>query len=224
MVSGGKARARVKGSEVMARYTGAVCKLCRREGLKLFLKGTRCDTPKCAIERREYPPGMHQWKRGKLSEYATRLREKQKLKRYYGILEAQFRRLFAMAQKSKGNTGETLLSLLERRLDNVVCRLGLATSRAAARQLVSHGHIKVNGRRLDIASYLVKVGDEISVRVNVKSLGRVRAALESDGSQVPDFLELVSTDPPMGRVKRLPGGADVSMPVQPQLIIELLSK
>lgn len=208
----------------MARYTGAVCKLCRREGLKLFLKGTRCDTPKCAIERREYPPGMHQWRRGKASEYGTRLREKQKLKRYYGIFEAQFRRLFSMAQKSKGNTGQTLLSLLERRLDNVVCRLGFATSRAAARQLVSHGHIKVNGRRLDISSYLVKVGDQISVRANAKSLGRVHGALESNGAQVPDFLELVSKDPPVGRVKRLPAGTDVSMPVQPQLIIELLSK
>ena len=152
----------------MARYTGAVCKLCRREGLKLFLKGTRCDTPKCAIERREYPPGMHQWRRGKASEYATRLREKQKLKRYYGIFEAQFRRLFSMAQKSKGNTGETLLSLLERRLDNVVCRLGFATSRAAE----------------SCADKALKFGlKELEVKVKGPGSGRESAitALESAG-------------------------------------------
>src|SRR4029077_13103139 len=134
----------------MARYTDPVCRLCRREGVKLYLKGTRCDSPKCAIDRRNNPPGMHGYRRGKPSEYGTRLREKQKLKRFYGVLERQFRRYFELASRSPENTGEQLLSILERRLDNVVHRLGWATSRAAARQLVSHGHIMVNGRACDI--------------------------------------------------------------------------
>src|SRR6185503_11504994 len=159
----------------MARYTGPVCRLCRRDGLKLFLKGTRCDTPKCAIERRENPPGMQQQRRGKLTDYGQHLREKQKVKHYYGILERQFKAYFARASRSKGNTGATLMSLLERRLDNVVHRLGFGLSRAQARQLVRHGHITVNGRRVDIPSYLLQPGDVIRVKNRVKSLSAIQS-------------------------------------------------
>ncbi len=208
----------------MARYTDPVCKLCRREGMKLFLKSTRCDTPKCAIERREYPPGMHQWKKGKPSSYGIRLREKQKLKRYYGVFERQFRRLFAIAGRTPGNTGDALLSLLERRLDNIVCRLGLGRSRAQARQLVRHGHVLVNRRRVDIPSVLVQVGDVISVKNRPKSVNMVKARFEGTTPSVPDFLELTSTDPPEGKVVRLPGAGDISVPVQVQLVVEMLSK
>ena len=142
----------------MGRHTGPVCRLCRREGTKLFLKGTRCDTPKCAVDRREGVPGMHQYRRGKASEYAIRLREKQKVKRYYGIFERQFRKYYAEANRRTGNTGDALMSLLERRLDNVVTRLGFAASRPQARQIIRHGHILVNGQKLDIPSYLVRPG------------------------------------------------------------------
>jgi small subunit ribosomal protein S4 len=208
----------------MARHTDAVCRLCRREGMKLFLKSTRCDTPKCAIERREYPPGMHQWKKGKPSSYGIRLREKQKLKRYYGVLERQFRRLFAIAGRTPGNTGEALLSLLERRLDNIVCRLGLAGSRAQARQLVRHGHVLVNRRRVDIPSFLVHIGDTISIKNRPRSMAMVKSRFEGTTPSVPDFLELTSTEPPEGKVLRLPGASDVSVPVQVQLVVEMLSK
>jgi small subunit ribosomal protein S4 len=208
----------------MARYTDPVCKLCRREGLKLFLKSTRCDTPKCSFERREYPPGMHQWKKGKPSPYGVRLREKQKLKRYYGVFERQFRRLFAIAGRTPGNTGDALLSLLERRLDNIVCRLGLARSRAQARQLVRHGHILVNRRKVNVPSYLVAIGDVIAIKNRPKSLSMVKARVEANPPSPPDFLELSSTDPPEGRVVRLPGGSDVSVPIQVQLVVEMLSK
>src|SRR5438552_13593381 len=145
----------------MGRHTGPVCRLCRREGLKLFLKGTRCDTPKCAVERREGVPGMHQFRRGKASEYSIRLREKQKVKRYYGIFERQFRKYFEIASRRPGNTGDALMAILERRLDNVITRLGFATSRAQARQMIRHGHIAVNGCKLDIPSHLVKPGDAL---------------------------------------------------------------
>jgi small subunit ribosomal protein S4 len=192
--------------------------------LKLFLKSTRCDTPKCSFERREYPPGMHQWKKGKPSPYGVRLREKQKLKRYYGVLERQFRRLFAIAGRTPGNTGEALLSLLERRLDNVVCRLGMARSRAQARQLVRHGHVLVNRRKVNIPSYLVAIGDVISIKNRPKSLSMVKTRVEANPPSPPDFLELSSTDPPEGRVVRLPGGSDVSVPIQVQLVVEMLSK
>jgi len=158
----------------VARYTGAVCRLCRREGLKLFLKGERCYTDKCSIERRNYPPGEHGQARPKFSEYSIQLREKQKLRRIYGVLEGQFRRYFAMADRGKGVTGETLLQLLERRLDNVAYRLGFATSRAEARQLVRHGHVQVNGRKVDVPSFLVKPGDAITVRE--RSRGRSPAS------------------------------------------------
>src|SRR5438132_6530251 len=148
----------------MARRIDYQCKLCRREGIKLFLKGSRCESPKCAIERRNQPPGMHGGRRGKTSEYGTRLREKQKLKRFYGVLETQFRRYFALASRSTENTGEVLLSILERRLDNVVHRLGFAPSRAAARQLVGHGHVLLNGHKADIPSLLLKAGDTVTVK------------------------------------------------------------
>src|SRR5580692_2531189 len=176
----------------MGRTTDPVCKLCRREGIKLFLKGSRCDSPKCAIDRRNVPPGMHGYRRGKPSEYAIRLREKQKLKRFYGVFERQFRRYFELASRSKENTGEQLLSVMERRLDNVVHRLGFAPSRAAARQLVSHGHIVLNGYKCDIPSLLVKPNDIIKVKGRPNSLTLVRLFLqETHKEPVPDFLEVI---------------------------------
>ncbi len=209
----------------MGRHIGPVCRLCRREGMKLFLKGTRCDTPKCAVDRREGVPGMHQFRRGKASEYSIRLREKQKVKRYYGIFERQFRKYFEMASRRPGNTGDALMSLLERRLDNVVTRLGFATSRAAARQMVTHGHITVNGRKLDIPSYLVRPGDTVKVKEREHSKKLAATALETEGMPpVPDWLDRVGTDPAEGRVSRLPGTQDISLPVTPQLIVELLSR
>ncbi|MDZ4818006.1 MAG: 30S ribosomal protein S4, partial [Planctomycetota bacterium] len=188
----------------MARTTGAVCRLCRRDGLKLFLKGSRCDTPKCAIERRDVPPGMNQARRGKLTEYGLHLREKQKVKHYYGVLETQFRGYYTRAARGKGNTGEALMSLLERRLDNIVHRLGWGESRSQARQLIGHGHITVNGHRLDIASYLVRVGDVIRVKNRAKSLQAVAANLAESRREVPDFLSRTDTGIPEGRVARLP--------------------
>ncbi|HVC94239.1 MAG TPA: 30S ribosomal protein S4 [Pirellulales bacterium] len=208
----------------MARHTGPVCRLCRREGMKLFLKGTRCDTPKCGFERRENAPGMHQYRRGKLTDYGVHLREKQKVKHYYGILERQFRRYFTEAQRSKGNTGATLMSLLERRLDNVVHRLGFGQSRAQARQLVCHGHITVNGRRVDVPSYLLKPGDVVRVKNRAKSLQAVQANLSENQRQLPDFLTLSDGALPEGCLTRLPEDFDVSIPVQTQLIVELCSK
>jgi small subunit ribosomal protein S4 len=190
----------------------------------LFLKGSRCDTPKCAFERRPVPPGVIQKRRPKPTDYGLRLREKQKLKHYYGVLERQFRTYFARAERGKGNTGETLMSLLERRLDNVVHRLGFASSRAAARQMVMHGHITINGRRLDIPSYLVKAGDLVRVKNRSKSLQLVHAALADFRRDVPDFLSRLEGPIPEARVDRLPGADDVSIPVQANLIIELCSK
>src|SRR5262249_2976813 len=158
----------------VARYSGAVCRLCRREGLKLFLKGERCYTDKCAIERRNYPPGQHGQARPKFSEYSIQLREKQKLRRIYGVLEGQFRLYFKMADRARGVTGETLLQLLERRLDNMVYRMGFSTSRSEARQLVRHGHFTVNGRKVNIPSYLVKPGDVVGVRESSRQVGRIQ--------------------------------------------------
>jgi small subunit ribosomal protein S4 len=208
----------------MARITGPVCKLCRRDGLKLFLKGTRCDTPKCAIERRDVPPGQNQARRGKLTDYGLHLREKQKVKHYYGVLERQFRGYFARAERGKGNTGEDLMALLECRLDNIVHRLGFALSRAQARQIIGHGHITVNGRRVDIPSYLVKAGDVIRAKNRPKSLQAVLANLSEFHRDVPEFLSRADGPIPEGRVSRLPAMDDVSIPVQPNLIIELCSK
>jgi len=208
----------------MARMTGPVCRLCRREGIKLFLKGARCDTDKCAVTRRQTPPGMHNYRRGKLTDYGLHLREKQKVKHYYGLMERQFRQLFREAQRSKGNTGEALMSLLERRLDNVVHRLGFAVSRAQARQIVRHGHILVNGRRVDIPSYLVRPGDVVGVKPRPKILELIQANLAENKRPVPEFLQLNAGPQPEGQVLRLPGVDDVSIPVQVQLILELLSR
>ncbi len=208
----------------MARYTGPVCRLCRRDGLKLFLKGVRCDSSKCAVDRRPNPPGQQQAKRGKLTDYGLHLREKQKVKHYYGVLERQFRRYFEKAEHSKGNTGDALMGLLERRLDNVVHRMGFGASRAAARQLVNHGHVTVNGRRCDIASYMVSVGDVIRVKNRAKSLDLVRGVLADNTNSVPDFLTVSGGDIPEGIVSRLPMADDVSLPVQTQLIVELCSR
>lgn len=208
----------------MARYTGPVCRLCRRDGLKLFLKGMRCDTPKCAIERRENAPGMHQQRRGKLTDYGIHLREKQKVKHYYGVLERQFRKYFQEAVAGSGNTGDTLMVLLERRLDNVVHRLGFGQSRAQARQMIRHGHITVNGKRVDIPSYRVRIGDVIRVKNRAKSLDLVRGALSEGSRDVPDFLSRSDSQIPEGIVGRLPAHDDVSIPVQTQLIVELCSR
>jgi small subunit ribosomal protein S4 len=192
--------------------------------MKLFLKGTRCDTDKCAFERHKATPGMQGVLRSKPTDYALHLREKQKLKRYYGVLERQFRRYFQMATRSPTNTGEVLLSLLERRLDNIVYRLGFGLSRAQARQIVRHGHILVNGRRVDIPSYLVNPGDVITVKNRPRSLELVKRNLEERQPNVPDFLNLIPGQIPEGHVLRNPTLEDVSIPVQPQLVIEFCSR
>ncbi len=208
----------------MARYTEAVCRLCRREGLKLFLKGERCYTDKCAIERRNYPPGEHGQARPKFSEYSIQLREKQKLRRIYGVLEGQFRRYFQMADRAKGVTGELLLQLLERRLDNVVYRLGFATSRSEARQLVRHGHFTVNGRKVDVPSALLRVGDTVAVRERSRQIARIKDAIElAQRRGVPDWLE-VTPDAFAGRVKALPQRTDLTLPINEKLVVELYSK
>jgi small subunit ribosomal protein S4 len=208
----------------VARYIGAVCRQCRREGLKLFLKGERCYTDKCAIERRNYPPGEHGQARPKFSEYSIQLREKQKLKRMYGVLEHQFRRYFQMADRSRGVTGETLLQILERRLDNIVYRLGFATSRAEARQLVRHGHFRVNGRKVNIPSYLIRPGDSVTVRERSRQVARIQEALElAQRRGVPDWLE-VSPETFTGTVKALPARTDLTMPINEKLVVELYSK
>ncbi|NPV54040.1 MAG: 30S ribosomal protein S4 [Firmicutes bacterium] len=209
----------------MARYTGPVCRLCRREGMKLFLKGERCFTDKCAIDRRGYAPGQHGQGRKKLSEYAIQLREKQKLRRIYGVLERQFERYFEMAARKKGITGEALLQILESRLDNVVYRLGLAGSRNEARQTVMHGHIAVNGKKVDIPSYLVNPGDVISVREGSRELPKFKALAESlaDRATPPPWLELNAGEL-SGRVLNLPTRDQIDVPVQEHMIVELYSR
>ncbi|MBX5467850.1 MAG: 30S ribosomal protein S4 [Firmicutes bacterium] len=207
----------------MARYTGPVCKLCRREGVKLFLKGEKCYTDKCPVTRRPYPPGQHGQGRRKLSEYGIQLREKQKARRTYGVLEGQFRRYLEWASKRPGVTGEMLLRYLERRLDNVVYRLGLASSRAEARQLVRHGHFEVNGRRVDIPSYLVKVGDEIRVRESSRAKARFKEMANTPARNVPGWLE-AHPETLSGRVVRWPNRDEIDAPVQEQLIIEFYSR
>ncbi|MCE5268124.1 MAG: 30S ribosomal protein S4 [Planctomycetaceae bacterium] len=208
----------------MARLHSPVCRFCRREGMKLFLKGTRCDTPKCAFERRESAPGMNSSRRSKPTDYGVHLREKQKVKHHYGLMEKQFRKIFAIANKGKGNTGEALMSLLERRLDNIVYRLGFGLSRAQARLLIGHGHVTVNGRRVDIPSFLTRPGDTIRIKNRPKSLQLVEAVLAEGHRDVPDFLSRSEGTPPEGHVLRMPEAADASIPVQPHLIVELLSK
>jgi small subunit ribosomal protein S4 len=208
----------------LARYTKSVCRLCRRENLKLFLKGERCYTDKCAIERRNYPPGQHGQARKKFSDYGAQLREKQKVKRLYGVLENQFRNIFKEADRRKGITGETLLSLLERRLDNTVYRLGFANSRNEARQLVRHNHLLVNQSKVNIPSYLVKPGDIIEVREKSKKIVHILEALEGVARRgVPQWLEL-DKEQLKGNVKGLPTRGDITLPIQEKLIVELYSK
>jgi len=208
----------------LARYTDSVCRLCRREGLKLFLKGERCYTDKCAIERRNYPPGEHGQGRSKFSEYAVQLREKQKVKRMYGLMERQFRRYFSLAETARGITGETLLLLLEQRLDNMIYRMGFATSRAEARQLVRHGHFLVDGRKVDIPSYLLRPGQIVTVHERSRAVARILEALEqAERRGVPDWLE-VQREAFSGRVKALPARADLTMPINEKLVVELYSK
>ncbi len=208
----------------MARYTGASCKLCRREGQKLFLKGERCYGGKCALSRRAYAPGQHGAAKKKLSEYGVQLREKQKAKRFYGILESQFRNYFEMADGKKGITGEVLLQLLESRLDNVVYRMGFGSTRAEARQLVTHGHFTINGKRVNIPSYLTKVGEAIEVCESSRKSVRFKEILDMTGSKVvPKWIE-VDQENLKGRVVAVPAREDIDLPVQEHLIVELYSK
>ncbi|MCL6516895.1 30S ribosomal protein S4 [Alicyclobacillus sp.] len=208
----------------MARYTGPVCRLCRREGVKLFLKGERCFSEKCAIDRRPFPPGQHGQGRKRTSEYGLQLREKQKARRYYGVLEKQFEAYYDEAARRHGVTGENLLQILESRLDNVVYRLGFAASRAEARQLVRHGHFNVNGRRVDIPSYLTKPGDVIQIREKSQQMERIKTLLENAESRtIPAWLELDLANK-QGRVVRLPARDEIDTPVAEQLIVEHYSR
>ena len=209
----------------MARYTGAVCRQCRREGQKLFLKGDRCYTDKCAIDRRAYAPGQHGNARNKkLSEYGLQLREKQKARRYYGVLESQFRKYYEMANAQKGVTGENLLSILECRLDNVVYRLGFAMSRPEARQLVRHGHFTINGKKVDIPSYLVKPGEVIALKESSRSVDKFKASLEANGSRkAPKWLEF-DQNALSAKVVAAPARDDIDLPIEEHLIVELYSK
>ncbi|MFO7783985.1 MAG: 30S ribosomal protein S4 [Thermodesulfobacteriota bacterium] len=209
----------------MARYTGSSCRLCRRENLKLFLKGDRCYGDKCAFERRPYVPGQHGQRRGgKVSDYRVQLREKQKVKRIYGVLEKQFRRYYQHAEKHKGITGITLLILLESRLDNMVYRMGFAASRDQARQLVRHNHFRVNGRKVNIPSFQVKVGDTVEVKESSRKAAQISEALETVVRRgVPNWLE-VDKENFKGTLKSLPNREDLTMPIQEQLIVELYSK
>ena len=208
----------------MAKYRGPVCRLCRREGEKLFLKGSRCMTEKCAIERRSYPPGQHGQARQRISDYSTQLREKQKLRRIYGLQERQFRGIFERAERQSGVTGEALLQLLECRLDNVAYRLGFGSSRKEARQLVGHGHVTVNGRKLNIPGALVKAGDIVEVRERSRTLVPIQAALEAvDGRGIPEWLELDKATF-KGTVRALPTKNQIALPVNEQLVVELYSR
>ena len=209
----------------MARYREAVCRLCRREGIKLFLKGQRCLTDKCEIEKRNFAPGQHgKARRPKVIGYGLQLREKQKLRRFYGILEDQFRSYFEKAARMKGVTGENLLLMLERRLDNAVYRLGLAASRAEARQLVRHGHIQVSGRKVNIPSFTVAPGQEIAVREKSRNLVGLQRSLDlSGGRSIPPWLQL-DREGLKARVISLPKREDVNFPIQEQMIVELYSK
>lgn len=208
----------------MARYVGSVCRMCRRESLKLFLKGERCFSEKCAFDRRPYAPGQHGQARAKQSDYREQLREKQKVKRIYGLLERQFRLFFSRAERMRGVTGENLLSLLERRLDSTVYRLGLAASRIEARQLVRHNHFMVNGKKVNIPSYLVKAGDEIEVKERSRKVAKISAAMEaSDRRGRVTWLEL-DKKAFKGVVKGLPVREELTLPINEQLIVELYSK
>lgn len=208
----------------MARYKDEQCRICRREGQKLFLKGSRCYSDKCSVTRRNYAPGQHGQKRTKLSEYGTQLREKQKTKSFYGVGEKQFRGYFEMASNKKGITGTNLLQILETRLDNVVYRLGFGSSRPQARQIVTHGNIEVNGKKVDIASYLVKPGDVISVREIRRDNPVIKANVEAGATRpVPEWLEL-NSEKLSGKVVRLVNREEIDLPVEEHLIVELYSK
>ncbi|HOJ09483.1 MAG TPA: 30S ribosomal protein S4 [Clostridiales bacterium] len=208
----------------MARYTGPSCKLCRREGEKLFLKGERCYTDKCSVGRRGYAPGQHGQQRRKLSEYGMQLREKQKARRFYGVLEKQFRKYFDMATNMKGVTGENLLKLLESRMDNVVYRLGFANSRPEARQLVKHNHFTVNGKKVNIPSYLLNPGDVVAVAEKSKNSEKIKSIVENtSGKIIPGWLEL-DLDNLSGKVVTLPSREEIDLPVKEYLIVELYSK
>ncbi len=208
----------------MARYTGPVCRLCRREGQKLFLKGERCYSKKCAVDRRAYAPGQHGQGRKKVSEYGRQLRTKQYARRYYGVLEGQFRHYFELAEKMPGVTGENLLRLLESRLDNVIYRLGLASSRAEARQLVLHGHYTVNGRKVNIPSFLTKVGQVIAVKDGSRQKEKLKAIVEANSSRpIPKWLEL-NRETLEAKVVALPNREDIDLPIEETLIVEFYSK
>jgi len=208
----------------LARYTESVCRLCRREGMKLFLKGDRCFKDKCAIERRNYPPGQHGRRRSKLLGYGIQLREKQKVKRIYGLLESQFRLTFARAERRKGITGANLLEELERRLDNVVYALGFAASRAQARQLVRHGHVTVNAKKVSIPSYRVTKGQVIGIKEKSRTNEQIRVSVETARARgVPPWLDL-SPETFSGTVTELPKREEIKLPIQEQLIVELYSK
>lgn len=208
----------------MARYTGPSCRLCRRENMELFLKGDRCYTDKCAIKRRNYPPGQHGQGRSKNSAYGVQLREKQKVRRIYGLMENQFRGYFAEADRMKGVTGENLLSILERRLDNVVYRLGFASSRAESRQLVRHGHFTLNGKKVDIPSIQTRVGDVIELREKSRKIATINDSLDAVARRgIPQWLEL-DRDAFKGNLKALPVREDITTPIQEHLVVELYSK
>lgn len=209
----------------MARYTGPVCRLCRRERMKLFLKGDRCFKEKCAVERRGYPPGQHGTRRSRrVQGYGLQLREKQKVKRYYGLLENQFRSYFKEADRQRGITGENLLVLLERRLDNVVYSLGFASSRAQARQFVRHGHVQVDGEKVNIPSYQVKPGQRVAIKEDSRKNDFIRASVETArGRGVPEWLEL-DAESFAGAMLRTPTREDIKLPIQEQLIVELYSR
>ena len=208
----------------VARYTGSACKLCRREKLKLFLKGDRCYSEKCSVDRRPYPPGQHGQSRGKYSPYGTQLREKQKVKRIYGMLERQFSRFLFEAQRKKGITGETLLLLLERRMDNMVYRMGFARTRQEARQLVRHGHFRLNGKKVNLPSILLNAGDEVTIRESSRKIAAFDDSLNSiERRGVPPWIELSRKDF-RATVKNLPNREDLTMPIQEQMIVELYSK
>jgi small subunit ribosomal protein S4 len=208
----------------MARYTGPACKLCRREGIKLFLKGERCYSAKCALDRRGYAPGQHGQRRGKPTEYGIQLREKQKVRRIYGVLERQFRRFFSLAERQKGITGENLLVMLERRLDNVVYRMGYAPSRAAARQVVLHGHLTLDGKKVNIPSLLVKAGQTLAIAEGSKDVVIIKENLKAQEKRgFPSWVD-INVDKGTGTFKALPGKDDIALPVKEQLIVELYSK
>jgi len=209
----------------MARYVGAECRQCRREGMKLFIKGNKCTTDKCAFERRNTPPGQHTDLRSKVSDYGKQLREKQKLRRIYGVLERQFRGYYQTASRKSGVTGEILLQLLERRLDNVVFRMGFAVNRLASRQMVNHGHVIVNGHKVDIASFSVKVGDKVEIREKSRALETIKTAIETLPRRggVPAWLT-VNHETFSGVLNKVPSKEEMALPIQEQLIVELYSK